>query len=877
MRAFTFEDRMRRMSILLAAALSWTARSQAINVPSGYAEETLDNGLRVVLIQHRANPMVASAVIVGAGVVHESPGASGASHFLEHLLFNGTTGRSQKELYEAVDRLGAYNNATTREDHTLFTLLVAKDFAEQGLAIQADMVFRSTIPETSFDKERKIVLEELARDRTDPDYDRREAFRAFAFAGTPIARPVLGTEASLKGIARADVVAYYKARYVPSNMTLVVMGDFEISAMRASVRRTFGTAPRATLRDPARGTWPPRPKDNVAMAPVESGPARLTAAFPWTADPWDKATAAAQLLLAAASRGKDAPLAQMLAARGIAADGVSLDVDLRARPWSTVTFDAELAGATDPRPALDVLTEAVRATGPDGWARSRLDRVLATERAEAAMARDQIHYYAMMRSATIPGCPEGYLAREAARFDALGPADWDAASAQLVAGLKALRATFTAPGADAVPIAWSPPAPPPVAERTPLLAGALPNGVRYVVRTSDDSDVFAMHVAFAARAAGEPQGQEGITDLLHRMMLRGTSAFDQAALEDVLAQLGAKVKAVDDPTVPFDDYYTTPEFSWLRLEAPGDRWHEAMRVASGMIVSPALDATSLESARKQMQELLGRSEGSPRGVAMTRLDALLAPGRPATRPVLGTRDSLGSVTLERLADYRASAVVGSRLIVTVVSRIPAEQVVRAIQQSFGGLPAGEPATLEAPGPAPTAGTSDEKLGKPQAYIAMARTLDVDPKDRPALTVAVAMLSDRLAFDLRETKGLAYSVGASLRYWDGRFRCDVTMGTRPDNVDAARAGILEDLNEFRSTPPSAADVARAVNVVRGASLMRRMTRISLAYEAALEVLRGREPGDERRAIEALSHVTPADVARVTQLYLDPARFSEAVVR
>jgi len=206
-----------------------------VAAPCAAHEQTLDNGLRVVLIPHHANPMVASAVVVGAGVVDEPQVGSGASHFLEHLLFDGTETRSQRQLYDDADRIGAYNNATTREDHTLFTLLVAKEHAEAGLALQADMLFHSTIPAESFEKERKIVLEELARDRSDPSYDLETAFRAMAYAGTPIARPVLGTEASLASMTRAQVLAYYNARYVPANMTLVVMGDFELQEMQGAV------------------------------------------------------------------------------------------------------------------------------------------------------------------------------------------------------------------------------------------------------------------------------------------------------------------------------------------------------------------------------------------------------------------------------------------------------------------------------------------------------------------------------------------------------------------------------------------------------------------------------------------------------------------
>jgi predicted Zn-dependent peptidase len=366
-------------------------------------ELKLENGLRVVLLPHRANPMVASAVIVGAGVLDEPPQASGASHFLEHLLFNGTTTRTQRQLYDEVDKLGAYNNATTREDHTLFTLLVAKEHSEEGLGIQADMVFRSTIPAENFEKERKIVLEELARDRNDPSYEQDAAFRVHAYAGTAIARPVLGTEASLQTITREQVLAYYKARYVPSNMTLVVLGDFVTEEMLAAVKRTFGTAPsRPAPKDPA-ARWPSVPSSNVEIAPSEHETSRLTAAFPFAGPPWDRTTAAAEILLAAASDGADSPLARALTRRGVTATASSLGLERRRAPWSTVVLDVESSGTADPGAVLDALSDAIHATRPGGEARLRLDRVLAHAESEAVIARDQIHYFAMLRASSILG------------------------------------------------------------------------------------------------------------------------------------------------------------------------------------------------------------------------------------------------------------------------------------------------------------------------------------------------------------------------------------------------------------------------------------------------------------------------------------------
>jgi predicted Zn-dependent peptidase len=480
-------------------------------------EQTLDNGLRVVLIEHRANPMVASAVVVGAGVVDEQPSASGASHFLEHLLFDGTKTRTQRQLYDDVDKIGAYNNATTREDHTLFTLLVAKVHAEEGLAIQADMLFNSTIPPDSFEKERKIVLEELARDRADPSYEPEAAFRAFAFAGTPIARPVLGSEASLGAITRQQVHAYYKARYVPSNMTLVVMGDFEAAEMLAAVKRTFGAAASGPLAKGPVYRWPAAPKQNVDVASSEKGPSRLLAAFPFDLPPWDDTAIAADVLLTAASEGQDSPLALALESRGVKATTTSLALSPRRRPWSTVTLEVEVDGVADPGAILDALAEAIRATTTGAAARARVDRILAARQADAAIARDQIHYFAMLRSSSILESPKGSLEHEAARLSALTTAQWDAASERLIAGLSAIRARLSGPGIRPESLSWTPSASVAPAARPTLRSGKLGNGLRYVIRQDFDSDVFAMHVAFVPRAAAENKGDHRCAPPRHRV------------------------------------------------------------------------------------------------------------------------------------------------------------------------------------------------------------------------------------------------------------------------------------------------------------------------------------------------------------------------
>jgi zinc protease len=208
---------------------------------SGPVFHRLPNGLEVVLMENHAAPVVASYFVVKIGVRGEDEAACGMSHMLEHLLFNGTERRSQAQLYEEADMLGAYNNAFTREDYTCFMMVAPKENFLKVLDLQADMIFHSVLPADKLEKERGIVLEELAKDRNSPDYGADRALQEHVFAGTPYALPTLGTEDSIRRMPRELIQRYYQTYYVPNNIALLVVGDFEATAVLRQITSRLGS------------------------------------------------------------------------------------------------------------------------------------------------------------------------------------------------------------------------------------------------------------------------------------------------------------------------------------------------------------------------------------------------------------------------------------------------------------------------------------------------------------------------------------------------------------------------------------------------------------------------------------------------------------
>ena len=207
----------------------------------------LDNGTEVILVENHANPMIAAVAIVKTGSRNEDEASNGSAHFLEHLLFNGTKTRTQKQIYDEMDFYGGYNNAHTGPDYTNYMILMPKEYIEQGMDIQADMLFNSTLPDEKFEKERGIVIEEIGKGADRPEHQVSNHFLKVFYAGTPYERPVLGTVSTISHLKRERVWDYYKTWYVPNNMTLMVIGDFSTAEMVELVKKKYGAYPAGQI------------------------------------------------------------------------------------------------------------------------------------------------------------------------------------------------------------------------------------------------------------------------------------------------------------------------------------------------------------------------------------------------------------------------------------------------------------------------------------------------------------------------------------------------------------------------------------------------------------------------------------------------------
>jgi predicted Zn-dependent peptidase len=230
-------------------------------VVSQVRRTVLPGGLRVVT---EAMPGVRSATIgvwAGVGSRDEAANLSGASHFLEHLLFKGTPTRSAMDISVALDTVGGEFNAFTAKEYTCFHARVLDQDLPLAVDVLGDMVTSSVIAAEDVEAERQVILDEIAMHDDDPDDVVNNLYAEKAWGHSPLGRPIAGTAESIATLTRAQIRRYYKTRYRPENLVVAVAGNLDHGSVVRQVRKAFSRS--SFLADSSTRPLPARRGDRV--------------------------------------------------------------------------------------------------------------------------------------------------------------------------------------------------------------------------------------------------------------------------------------------------------------------------------------------------------------------------------------------------------------------------------------------------------------------------------------------------------------------------------------------------------------------------------------------------------------------------------------
>src|ERR671937_1799767 len=250
---------IRHSSFLLIAATMLIATSSkaatsedaaAIAFPPSTAQKwTLENGLTIIVQEDHSAPVASVQAWCATGSIDEDQHlGAGLSHILEHMLFKGTKTRGKNEIAQKIQDVGGYINAYTSFDRTVFWIDVPKDGVGTALEVLSDAMMNSTLPPEEYNKEQEVIRREFAMGMDDPDRMAGLLLFATAYQRHPYRFPAIGEIEIYNQLTQEQVMQYYKTRYVPNNLTFIVVGDVDAERVRQQLADLFKPYPEKSLK-----------------------------------------------------------------------------------------------------------------------------------------------------------------------------------------------------------------------------------------------------------------------------------------------------------------------------------------------------------------------------------------------------------------------------------------------------------------------------------------------------------------------------------------------------------------------------------------------------------------------------------------------------
>ncbi len=854
----------------------------------------LSNGLRVVLRPQRTAPVVSLAVWVHVGSADERPEEAGLAHVHEHMLFKGTATRGVGEIARAIEASGGYINAFTSFDETVYYTVLSSRFFDVGLDVLADALQRSSFDAGELERERLVILEEISRGEDSPSQVAFQELLGLTFAQHPYALPVIGTRASVSGFTRDDVLAFFHRWYVASNMTLVVVGDFDLDHAKEAVERLFGGAP--TVPRPAR----PRPEPSRqpgARAVISSGDTtelHLSMTFPGPAQGHEDIPAL-DLLRVLLGYGETSLLVERLD-RDLQLVGNADASALLLRDPGAFTLGASWVHQDEhPGPAevlaqmLDVVSGLGRhpidpdhlaraktllessqvyqrqsvegqgmalghyVTSPHGleteeWYYRRLRELRAQDVAEVARRMFTPEHLSI--SLLVPRALEGTFQAE----ELLGAAMEGLGGLEFVPGPRALE---TDP--------WG------------MIRVPLEGGPTLLLQPDASVEMLSIRASFLAGVRYETPQNSGISSLLTSLWSLGTSSRSYADVARELEELGSWIEGAGGRNTIS-----------LQMDALSAHRRRALQVFADTLRNPAFPEDELERDRRLVLEDLQVVLDSPGTVASRLLLRSLFHPHPYSMIPQGTPDSVKSLTRDDLVAFYRQHIQPDRMALAVVGHMDPEQIVREVEERMaeGGWLGSKPQDRAVPAVPPMPKRErptliTTQLPKQQAHLLLAfPCAPLGHPDRNKLEILSGTLSGqggRLFVELRDRQSLAYSVSSYVALGLDAGYFALNIATSPEKIEQAARGLMGQLARLRDEAIPQAEFERVRTWFLGNHDIHYQSFGSRAATMALDELYGLGYDAWRRYPDELASIQPDGLQALAQRTFDPSKACLVVVR
>ena len=801
--------------------------SAVVTFPASSAQKwVLPNGLTVIVQEDRSAPVASVQAWCATGSVNEDKRlGAGMSHILEHMLFKGTKTRSTNAIAQQIQNVGGYINAYTSFDRTVFWIDTPKAGVSTALEVLSDAMMNSTLPAEEYVKEQEVIRREFAMGFDDPDRMASQLLFATAYQRHPYRFPVIGELEVFNQLTRDDVTNYYRSRYVPNNLTFVIVGDVDAGEVRQQLSDLFRDHPGKSLRPLFIPKEPLQLGRRDAHQEFATELSRLSLAWhvPEITHP---DVPALDLLSIILGEGRSSRLyRQVREERGLA---------YAVSAFSYTPGDPGILGidaTVDPakrQEAEKTILEIVDQVKQSGVTAAELQKAkkiclshqlgsLVTMRGQASdlgsnwlltrnlnFSRDYLETVQHVTADEVRSAAAQYLVDDNLTVVSLNP----------TGSVSAINKTDSA-----------------------LQAGeiqkfTLTNGLRLLVREDPRLPLIAMGAVFRGGLLAETRENNGITRLMARSLLKGTKTRTAEQIATEIETVGGSISS---------DGGNNSFMIGLDVTQPD------LRTGIELLGDVLLNATMPEDAVARQKEIqiaaIQQEEEQLTVVARNALRETIFPDHPYSLRTSGEVNAVHKLTPQDLLAFRDRYVVAKNGVVFVFGNVKAPEVKQLIENALAQMQPGALALQDAPPPRllEQVATVEKNKDKSQGVI-MIGYLGADVRDpnRHALELideASSDLGSRFFIRIREEMGLAYYVGASQMQGLAGGLFAFYLGTDPEKVEPVKAALLEEVHKLATEGLTADELERAKKKLIGQQHIAHQSNDSFGYQCALDELYG----------------------------------------
>lgn len=809
---------------------------------AGIRRFVLDNGLICLVKEDRSAPVAAVQIWIGTGAMDEGMYlGAGLSHFVEHMAFKGTTNRNVGDITREINDVGGTINAYTAQDRTVYHTTLPARHWRVGLDVLADAVMNSTFPEDEWEREREVILREMAMGRDDPGREAGKLLWESAYRVHPFRVPVIGYEDVFRTMKRDDLVAFFRLNYVPDNMIVVVAGDVDADEVERGIREILGGFPRRARPPPDRPPEPPQLAPRFARKTGNYNVSRLHIAYHTVSLDHPDAPAL-DVLASIVGAGRSSRLVKEIKEKQQLVHSISA--------WSATPKDPGLFGISavfDPaheKAALEAIeAEVARWTDtpfPDEELAKARRMVLVGELGSLQTMDGQAYSHA---SGEFYAADARFSERYLQQVSRVTAEDLRAVAAKY---FRAENRTLVilSPEADAADAA-----PEAAVSSTALARSTLPNGIPLIVREDPRLPFVYVCVALRGGLLAETGSDNGVTQLMSDLLTRGTAARTAEEIAATVEQLGASLS-------PFAGRNSFG----LQAQCLAEDAETILGLLAECVLQPSFPNDELEKQRTVQIAGIRQQFERPFFVAEQALRELIFPGHPYRWTPLGSEEAVRGLTRDALVAQHRRLVKTGNLAISIFGDITRARAEALAGRTFSGAPEGNAPDLAAPEPERALPARSKKREPREQTIVLVGYPGVrigDPR-ADALSIvdsALSGLSSDLGTEIREKRGLVYFVGSFVMpgLEPGLFA--LYAGTREDAADEVLELMDAETRRIAESGLREDEIRRAQEQLIADHQMNLQNNAALAQTCALNELYGLGYDYEFSTEERLRAVTP----------------------